>query len=348
MAGTKPRPGYVLKVLILKPSSLGDVIHALPVARLLRRQYPHCEIHWWLSKDLLPLLEGDPDITRLIPFNRRRWWAPNCPTGLWQTVRAARHERYDLVIDLQGLLRSALFGWLANGAFTVGVLDKREGGSAFYDLAIDRPGYHSHAVEWYLSIAKALGLKVDMGFEWLPERPLVKAEIHRKWPLDDVSWIVFCPGARWENKQWPLKNFAELADDILHQHASAKIVILGGREDAPKGQILHQRHPERILDLTGCTSLAEMVEWIRISRVVVTNDTGPMHVAAAMSKPVVAFFGPTAPERTGPYGQIDKVLRANLACMPCLQRRCRNEENIACLHAIRVGEAAAQTSALLI
>lgn len=323
-----------LKALILKPSSLGDVIHALPVARLLRQQRPGCEIHWWLGKDLLPLLEGDPDVSRLIPFNRRRWWAPTHPTGLWQTVKQAREERYDLVIDLQGLLRSALFAWLARGAFTIGVMDRREGGSAFYDVAVDRPGHKSHAVDWYLSVAKALGLETAMEFDWLPVRSKVQAEISRKWPLNGATWIAMCPGARWENKQWPLGYFTDLTRKLLAARPDLQVVVIGGREDERRGKVLHEVSPDRVLDLTGCTSLSEMIEWIRVSALTITNDTGPMHVAAALKKPVVAFFGPTAPERTGPYGQTSQVLRERMDCVPCLRRRCSFEENMACLHRI--------------
>ncbi|HEY1171235.1 MAG TPA: lipopolysaccharide heptosyltransferase II [Verrucomicrobiae bacterium] len=336
-----------MKVLILKPSSLGDIIHALPVARLLRLQHPGCEIHWWISKDLLPLLEGDPDIARLIPFNRRRWWSPTCKTGLWYTVNQARKERYDLVIDLQGLMRSAIFSWLARGTFTAGVLDKREGGSALYDLAVERPGAESHAVDWYLEVAKAVGLKTEVPFTWMAEKPDTMAEVRRKWKVEGARWVVLCPGARWDNKVWPLNSFVELSQKLLHEHRDVKIVVIGGREDMTRGRVLHTVDRERVLDLTGCTSLGEMVEWIRLADVTVTNDTGPMHVAAALSKPVVAFFGPTAPERTGPYGQIDQVLRANLPCMPCMQRRCHFEETMACLHRITPEQAAARTSGFL-
>ncbi len=317
------------------------------MARLLRQQYPDCEIHWWLGKDLLPLLADDPDISRLIPFNRRRWWSPSCPTGLWQTVNAARKERYDLVIDLQGLMRSALFAWLARGAYTVGVLDRREGGSALYDLAVERPGKDVHAVDWYLSVAKAIGLDPSRTIDWLPENRVVATEVRRKWRVDGSRWVVLCPGARWENKMWPLNSFVELSRKLLQEHADLKLVVIGGREDMGRGRVLHSAEPDRVLDLTGCTSLTEMVEWIRLAEVTVTNDTGPMHVAAAMKKPVVAIFGPTAPERTGPYGQIDRVLRASLPCMPCLQRRCHFEESLACLHRIKPEQALHQSALFL-
>ncbi len=259
----------------------------------------------------------------------------------------ARQEQYDLVIDLQGLMRSALFAWLARGAFTVGVLDRREGGSALYDLAVERPGPKSHAVDWYLSVARAIGLDTKMDFDWLPEKPAIAAELRRKWRVEGARWVVLCPGARWDNKVWPLNSFVELSRKLLHQHPDVKLVVLGGREDVARGQILHGVDPDRVLDLTGCTSLTEMVEWIRLAEVTVTNDTGPMHVAAALGKPVVAFFGPTSPERTGPYGQIDQVLRTELPCTPCLQRRCHFEESMACLHRITPDHALAKSAAFL-
>lgn len=346
MAVPAGAPGR-LKVLILKPSSLGDVIHALPVARLLRQQHPGSEIHWWLGKDLMPLLEEDPDISRLIPFNRRRWWSATCPTGLWHTVKEARREHYDLVIDLQGLMRSAVFAWLSRGAFTAGVLDKREGAPALYDLAVERPSASTHAVDWYLAVARAIGLDTDRSFEWIPLRASAAMEVRRKWQVNGWRWAVLCPGARWENKVWPLQSFIDLSRKLLREHRDLKIVVIGGREDMTRGRVLHSVDHDRILDLTGCTTLSEMVEWIRLADVTITNDTGPMHVAAALGRPVIAFFGPTAPERTGPYGQMDHVLRTSLPCQPCLQRHCRFEEYMACLHQITPDEAAARTASFL-
>jgi len=146
---------------------------------------------------------------------------------------------------------------------------------------------------------------------------------------------------------WPLNSFAELSRKLLLEHPDLKLVVIGGREDMGRGRILHSTEPDRVLDLTGCTSLTEMVEWIRLAEVTVTNDTGPMHVAAALRKPVVAIFGPTAPERTGPYGQVDKVLRATLPCAPCLQRRCHFEESLACLHRIKPEQAFSQSARFL-
>jgi ADP-heptose:LPS heptosyltransferase len=119
---------------------------------------------------------------------------------------------------------------------------------------------------------------------------------------------------------------------LLSARPELRFAVLGGKEDCPLGEIIAKANPTRCLDLTGKTSLPEMVEWIRVSRLTITNDTGPMHVAAAMKKPVVAIFGPTDPRSTGPYGQFENVLQNNaLCCVPCLKGVCRHPETLACL-----------------
>ncbi len=170
-----------MKILILKPSSLGDVVQALPVARLLRRQIAGARIHWWLNRDLLPLLDGDPDIEKIVPFDRKLWGSPLGLPDAFSTVRTLRSERYDWVIDLQSLARSALLGWVARGAWTVGLDDPREGAPALYDLAVPRRTFSTHAVEWYLDVVRALGVPVDLDFEWMPRRASVEARLKRHW-----------------------------------------------------------------------------------------------------------------------------------------------------------------------
>ena len=113
-----------------------------------------------------------------------------------------------------------------------------------------------------------------------------------------------------------------------------RFAILGGAEDKPLGGIVAHADPERCFNLCGQTSLPEMVEWVRLCDLMITNDTGPMHVAAALGKPLVALFGPTEPRRTGPYRQLDSVLRIDLPCSPCLKSYCTYEKPNECLNAI--------------
>jgi heptosyltransferase I len=345
-----------LKILILKPSSLGDVIQALPVLRLLKLHYPASKIFWWLDSALAPLLEGDPDLAGVVHFERRRWGKPQHWPEMLRSIRWLRTQKFDLVIDLQCLARSAAFAWLANGKFLIGLDEVREGARGFYDIAVPRKSFHTHAVDWYLSVLPPLGVPVHNNFNWLPERPEISAEVKGKWPVGEVRnekvegrepvrtslfalrtslrWIALQPGARWENKRWPVNYFAELVRLLAEKLPATRFAILGSGEDKPLGEIISRAAPERCLNLCGATSLSEMIEWVRLCDLMVTNDTGPMHAAAALGKPIVALFGPTEPRRTGPYGQLENVLRIELPCSPCLSSDCTYAKPNECLNAI--------------
>jgi lipopolysaccharide heptosyltransferase II len=330
-----------LKILILKPSSLGDVIHALPVLRLLKLHFRDAEIFWWIDSALAPLIEGDPDLAGVVRFERKRWGKPQHWPEMLRSIRWMREQNFDLVIDLQCLARSAAFAWLARGKFLVGLDEVREGARGYYDLAVPRASFHTHAVDWYLSVLPPLGVPVHNHFTWLPERPAVAVEVKRKWAEADPKLktqnsklILLQPGARWLNKRWPVDCFAKLVLRLAQRFPDARFAILGGKDDAPLGKTILQAAPDKVLNLCGATSLPEMIEWVRLCDLMITNDTGPMHVAAALGKPLVALFGPTEPHRTGPYGQLENVVRLNLPCSPCLSSRCSIEETDKCLRAL--------------
>lgn len=323
-----------MKVLILKPSSLGDVVQALPLLRLLKQHRPDAEIHWWLAAELLPLLEGDPDLAAIVLFERKRWRSPAYwPTGLAQ-IQAMRDARYDWVIDLQGLARSAMFAWLADGEYTVGLELEREGAHLAYDLPVPRPKDKPHAVDWYLAVARALGIPVHDRFEWLPSRAETAAVAEIKWPRDGSRWLGINPGARWDNKRWPAGHFAELVQRLAAQDASFRFALLGGSSDWQLTETIRRAAPDRCENFAGRTTLPELVELLRRCELLVTNDTGPMHLAAALRMPVVSLFGPTRPDQTGPYGQEAFALRHPLPCAPCMKSRCHWAEPMECLHAI--------------
>jgi lipopolysaccharide heptosyltransferase I len=324
----------LVKILILKPSSLGDVVQALPVLRLIKRHLPDSEVHWWIDSHLAPLLEGDPDLAGVVLFERRRWAALRHWPEMWHSIRWLRQQAFDRVIDLQCLLRSGVFAWLTNGKLSIGLDEPREGARGFYDLIVRRPSALTHAVDWYLGVLPLLGVPVDWNFQWLPERPALAESVQRKWPVGKAQWIVIQPGARWANKRWPAESYAELVRLLAAANPTLHFVILGGTEDRSLGEVVARGSATRCLDLTGRITLPEMVEWIRLSKLMVTNDTGPMHVAAALGKPVVALFGPTEPRRTGPYHQIEHVVRFDLPCAPCLKSRCAHVKPLECLQSI--------------
>jgi len=323
-----------LKILLLKPSSLGDVIQALPVLRLLKRHLPAAEIFWWIDSNLAPLLEGDPDLAGVVRFERRRWAAPRHWPEMLRSIRWMRAQKFDWVIDLQCLARSGAFAWLANGQFLIGLDEVREGARGFYDVAVRRASFHTHAVDWYLAVLPRLGVPVHKNFQWLPERPEVAAAVKRKWRTDGARWIALQPGARWPDKRWPAEHFAELARRLAADYSDARFAVLGVAGDKPLGEIISRSAPGRCLNLCGQTSLPEMVEWLRLCDLMITDDTGPMHAAAALGKPLVALFGPTEPRRTGPYGHLESALRIDLPCSPCMKAHCVYEKPNECLKAI--------------
>lgn len=323
-----------MKVLILKPSSLGDVVQALPLLRLLKQHRPDAEVHWWLASELCPLLAGDVDLAAVIPFERKRWRSPTYwPDGFAQ-IRAMRAARYDWVIDLQGLARSALFAWLADGAFTIGLELEREGAHLAYDLAVPRPKDKPHAVEWYLAVARALGIPVHDSFAWLPARPEIAAQVETKCPHNGARWLGINPGARWDNKRWPVEHFTELVRQLAARDANFRFALFGGPGDWQLTDTIQRAAPDRCVNFAGRTALPELIELLRRCELLVTNDTGPMHLAAALRKPIVSLFGPTSPEQTGPYGQEPFAQRHPLPCAPCMKSRCHWAEPLACLRGI--------------
>jgi len=310
-------------------------VQALPVLRLLKRHYPDSEIYWWIETGLAPLLDGDPDLSGLFHFHRQLWAAPRYWTEIGCSIRDMRQQRFDLVIDLQSLARSGAFAWLANGALTIGLDTPREGARGFYDLVVRRPTFHTHAVDWYLGVLALLQLPVSWDFSWMPIRPAIAESVRAKWQSDRTRWMVLQPGARWLNKRWPVEFFAELVRQLAAAQPQFQFAILGGQDDRSLGELIARAAPSRCVDLTGQLSLPEMVEWVRMSELMISNDTGPMHVAAALGKPLVALFGPTEPRRTGPYGQLEHVLQLNLSCVPCLKSRCAYAKPLECLRAIQ-------------
>ncbi|MGV3773163.1 MAG: glycosyltransferase family 9 protein [Verrucomicrobiales bacterium] len=324
---------FKLKILILKPSSLGDVVQALPVLRLIKKWKPEARAFWWISAPLGPLLEGDPDLEGLFYFRRQGWRHPEYWFGFADEIRRMRSIHFDWVIDLQSLARSGMVAWLANGATTIGLHDDREGAAGFYDLAIPRPSYQTHAVDWYLQTLKRLQVPTDGPFEWLPRRPTVAHKVEQE-SASFEKIVILNPGARWENKRWPIGYYKTLAAEFL-KLPGVGIAALGSGNEASFGKEIATVDPKRILDLTGKTSLPEMVEWIRRSNLMVSNDTGPMHIAAALQVPLVPLFGPTTPARTGPYGQIsESIQRVDLACVPCMKSTCHNPIALECLTSI--------------
>lgn len=311
------------RILIIKPSAIGDVVHALPVLNLLRQRWPAAYIAWLVTPACAGLLERHPQLDEVIRFERREfgrgWRSPRATADLYRFLRDLGRRRFDLVIDLQGLFRS---GWLAastRAPCRVGPANAREGAWIFYTHRVPTGPPDQHAIERYLTIAEAVGCKrgpvefhfaVDEG-----DRAYARA-------LAPTQYAVLMPGANWLTKQWPVERFAALVKP-LRERFGIESVVAGGKDVTA----LAERIPEAI-NLAGRTDLRQLVALLERASLVVANDSGPMHIAAAIGRPLVTPFGPTNPVRTGPYRRADSVIRVDIPCSPCYSRRC---SHISCL-----------------
>lgn len=321
------------KILIIKPSSLGDVVHSLPFLNALRDSFPNAEIHWIIAKGLEGLLEGHPMINKLWIINKDEWkrikGAGTTIKELRSLFKSLKAERYDIVIDLQGLLRSGILAKATGAPVRIGFKEAREGSRIFYTHTV-KAGKDVHAVDRYLEIAKFLGCNIsDIRFPFPLSVNSSLSTLHCQLPNE---YAVIVPGARWETKRWHPERFGELASML-----SIRSVVVGGESDSDIADIVVSNSGSNAVSIVGRTSLKELIEIMRNARFVVTNDSGPMHIAAALNVPVFAIFGPTNPLRTGPYGKSHVIIRKGLECSPCYRKKCKG---IKCMEMIGAKEAA--------
>ncbi len=314
------------RILIVKPSSLGDIIHTLPVLAGLRRAWPEARIDWILATEYADLLSGHPMINESILIRKGEWKRlsrlPATISEFTALRRGLRERRYDLVLDLQGLFRSGLMAWFSGAPRRIGFSDSREMSGLFYTEKVRVRG-GMHAVEKNLLFLEHLGIPLEKE----PEFPLPGAD---KVPGLPDSYYVVSPGGRWVTKRWPPEYFREVISGLHREFGNGPVpVIAGGEADrAIAGEIM-KGLDFSVIDLTGRTSLRQLITLIGNARFMVTNDSGPMHLASALGTFTFAVFGPTSPDRTGPYGDRKMVLRAGVECSPCFRKRCRT---LRCMH----------------
>lgn len=316
------------RVLLVKPSSLGDVVHALPVLNGLRNRFPHAKIGWLIGTAFAPLLEGHPQIDELIRFDRRRFGrlgrSPGATLAFGQFVKALRQGRYDLAIDLQGLFRSGFLTWASGAGVRIGVADAREGGKFFYTHRIQAPDPDTHAVDRYMGIAEILGFdQLPVEFP-LPEFAQAQVSLERKLSqcklTDNVRTVVIAPGARWETKRWSASGFAAVVNH-LQSDAAVRCVLVGGASERSLTDELAEQCRVPPINLAGETNLGELVVLLKQADLILCHDSAVAHLAVALDRPLVCLTGPTNPLRTGPYHRLGDVVRLDIECAPCYLRR---------------------------
>ena len=338
------------RILLIKPSALGDVVHTLPVLVKLRARYPRAQIDWLITPENAEVVRYHPALSNVVLFARRdfskrgrRWRAFLSFFDLLKQIRSAK---YELIIDMHGQVRSAFFALISGARVRIG-FDRpvkrgltvsaehalknipnhgwrgaREGSWIAYTHRIPIPTLDVHAIDRYLWVAPLLGLDdnpPDLTIHLSPQatnkvnRLLAEHGVPASKPL-----VVLVPGTIWETKHWTIEGFAGVARQFLQDGFA--VALAGTMRDQQRCRQIAAAAPGTC-DLSGKTTPADLAALIRRAEVAVTNDSGSMHVAASLGKPMVSVFGPTNPVHIGPYERPESVVRVDLPCSPCNYRR---------------------------
>lgn len=318
----------VRRILLIKPSSLGDIVHAMPTLAVLRKRFPQAEVTWLVKRQWASLVEVIEGVDHVCAVEQGLM-------GWLRRVPDLRAAAFDLVVDLQGLFRSGAMAWLTGCGRRVGFANAREGSPWFYTQRVAVLTGSMHAVDRYLLVAEALGAArpKEPRFDFI-DRPEDRQGVEMLLTAAGVTisspWIAMNVSARWETKRWPPQQFAEAADRLADAQG-IPIVFMGGPAERPETRAVMALMRTKAVDLTGQTPVGLLPGLLRRAAVLVSNDSGPMHIAAAVGTPVVALFGPTDPVKTGPYGQGHVVLSNAVECRPCFRRECSRAVRLECL-----------------
>jgi ADP-heptose:LPS heptosyltransferase len=348
------------RILIVKPSSLGDIVHTVPLVHAIKRCFPSSYVGWVVQRAFQGILEHDPAIDEIIPIfipstsdpqaGRSAYF--NAFTATLRTMKDLRKRlkgrAYDYVFDLHASFRSGLLGMMNPGGTRIGFRDAKELNPLFqHERLVTDPG-RPHAVDKNLAFAELFQCRpTTEDFRIITgaaEREAVR-RFFVEADVADTDRVVYAnPAARWETKLWTVDNWARLAD-LLMLRSNAKVIFGGGPGDVPAIRLITEKMTASPVVSAGKLSLAEAVALIEAADVYVGVDSGPMHIAAFAGTPVVALFGPTDPDLVGPYGAGHRVIQHDsIDCLFCRKRSC---ENPRCLEEIPPDRVLEETVKLL-
>ena len=332
------------RILILKLSSIGDVVMAMPVATALKRSFPGAWITWAAQFPAAQLLSGHPGIDEVVTVRRPR--GGGIPAALFylrEWIRLApllRGGHFDVAVDLQGLLKAALLGRLAGAPRRLGFADeRRELNRRINNVAVRASAVH--AVDRYLEMAKVLGAEpypVEFGLPISPQAEASVDELLDGEGAGEQPLVGLLPFASDAHKCWPGGRFAQLAQRLSRKEI--RCVIVGGPPDAAASDAITETAGAGTISCAGRTDLPQLAALLRRCSLVIGNDTGPLHVAAAVGTPVLGLYGATDPEKVGPYGWVDRVLLHRQPCWPCGRKPTCTDSP--CMMAISVEEVVAR------
>ena len=309
-------------ILIVRLGAMGDIVHALPVAAALRTRFPDARIDWVVDERHRDLLELVPVVDRRIALWTR---SDSLRRRVMKLRRTLTRESYDIAIDVQGLLKSAVVARLSGArrvlGFTAPHLRERAA-RVFYTETCD-PGDTAHVIEKNLTLAASLGADVSrIQFPLtVPASMALDALHHRHSVAGDTPFVVLNPGAAWPNKRWPPDRFGAVAEWLHRAHGLRSVVTWGPDDKTTAAAVVDGSAGAAAL--APRTSIADLIAIVRGAALMVSGDTGPVHLAAAVGTPVVGIYGPTDAARNGPWSADDVTVSRFTACGCHYQRRCR-------------------------
>ena len=331
------------RVLLVRLGALGDIIHAIPVAAALRRAFPAARIDWLVGAKHRAILDLVPIIDRRLVINDRSLAGDGSGgRSLLPAVAELRRARYDVALDLQGLLKSAVLARSSGAHRVIGFSSRylRERlARPFYTEVYDpgRGGMFdrsetAHVVRVNLGLLETLGLTVSD-----PEFPIEPTDTEAARQVREMSggpYVLVNPGAAWPNKRWPPDRFAAVTRLLRERHGLRSIVLWGPGEEGLAKAVVAEASGAAYL--APPTTIADLVALVRGAALMISGDTGPLHIAAALGTPVVGIYGPTRPARNGPWSANDVTVSRDVICQCHHLRRCTRD--VMCLLDIAVDE----------
>ncbi|MEA2013894.1 MAG: glycosyltransferase family 9 protein [Thermodesulfobacteriota bacterium] len=333
-----------MNILIVKLSAIGDVVHTLPSLAALRKLYQKADITWVVEEASSDIISNHTDLDRIIVSRRKRWVGnlkkfhkiKTTIADIRLFIKTLRGRRYDLVIDFHGLFKSSMIVLLSGGKRKLGYDSMQELSGLFLNERIPE-NMEKHAVDRYLDFISYLGADTDNPEFYIPIEEENKIRVEALLKANDIDiakpFVAINPVAFWDTKLWEDDKFARLCDRIAEE-LRYKIVFTGSKGYRSIRQIRFIMTSPSV-NLEGQTTLRDLAYLYRLSGLLITTDSGPMHIAAAMDTPTVALFGPTDSSRTGPYGKGHIVVRKEMPCSPCFLKKCDTKK---CMRGIGVDE----------
>jgi lipopolysaccharide heptosyltransferase II len=310
------------RIALIKPSALGDILNSLPVLSALRERFPESHLTWVVNRAYEPLLRGHPHLDAVLPFDRGALRRGVIAGGLAfaRFLGSLRRHDFDLAIDLQGLLRSGLMTRATGAPVRLGLATAREGARLFYTHRIDDIRGVSHAVDRCWRVAEALGAQGPKQFV------MPVADDARRWANDVLRswprpWLAAAPGSRWLTKRWPPGHFAALLRQARARFGGT-VVFIGAPDEAELAREAAELLDGPACNLAGTTTLPQLAAVLESADVLLSNDSGPMHLAVALGRPVVAPYTCTRVALNGPYGQFDRAVETGVWCAGSYRKRC--------------------------